>query len=401
MSAKERERLVEVADICKGRTTVTAASERLCISRRQMSRIVVRFKTAGVEGIIHKLRGRQSNHMIAESFRADVLAKYEDRYSGFGPTFASEKLEEEHGIYVKPATLRIWLMKARFWTRQRKRSSHHKHRLRKLHFGEMVQLDGSTHRWRGKEHPKTCFIDMVDDATSTCGGCMAPSETTWAAFMALKRWLKTYGIPYSLYIDGKFFNMRHPAPWEQRNGETPQTIFQKACARLGIRVILAGSAQAKGRVERKNGVLQDRLVKEIYLHNLNDCEQINEFLYDKGWLNRFNTRFAVQPLEKQDWHKPLNPDIDLDDILCWEFTRTVSNNWCVRWHNRRFQILEDASLPALPGRRITLRLRFDGVIKLFHHGTLLKYVEIVEPAFLKVHRISDLYKSIDPLEATR
>jgi len=197
------------------------------------------------------------------------------------------------GRVLDHETLRRWLLGAGLWQKRRKRSKHRARRERKAHFGELVQLDGSHHRWFGPERAESCVMDMVDDATGLTMALMAEQETTEAAMRLLWQWVERYGVPQALYVDRKtvFITDREPTLEEQLAGQAPMTAFGNACAKLGIVLIPANSPQAKGRVERRHGVLQDRLVKELALRGITRIPTANRLLAN-GFIDGLNAKFA-------------------------------------------------------------------------------------------------------------
>ena len=202
MSAKERKRMQVLDRVQQRQLSLKEAASVLDLSYRQTRRSLKRFDEDCAAGLVHKSRGRPSNRARAPEFREKVLLRYRDRYQGFGPTLASEKLTEE-GMVLDHETLRRWLLTSDLWHKSRKRRKHRSRRERKAHFGELVQMDGSHHRWFGANMPSACLINMVDDATGTSLCVMAEEETTAACMQALKLWIRRYGVPKELYTDRK------------------------------------------------------------------------------------------------------------------------------------------------------------------------------------------------------
>jgi hypothetical protein len=258
MSSKERARLRIMGLIENKSIDLKQASELLSISYRQMKRIWSQYRTEGENGLVHKSRGRVSNRRKEPGIKEAVRSLYREKYEGFGPTLAAEKLMKD-GHQVNKETLRQWLLEEGLWERRRKRKQHRNRRMRKLHFGELMQMDGSFHSWFGEGYRKDCLMNMVDDATGTTMSQMAEEETTEAALRLLWRWIEKYGIPMALYCDRKSVYMtdREPTIEEQLAGKVPMSQFGRVCERLGIEIITAYSSQAKGRVERNHGVYQD------------------------------------------------------------------------------------------------------------------------------------------------
>jgi hypothetical protein len=303
------------------------------------------------------------------------VAVYRERLAGWGPTLASEKLAE-WGLVVDHETLRRWLVAEGVWQRQRRRGPHRQWRPRQEHFGELVQLDGSHHDWfGGGERP--CLMDMVDDATGRTAARMEAEETSEAAMRIVWGWIERYGIPRALYVDRKtvYVTEREPTVEEQLAGEAPRTAFGKACAKLGIEIIPAFSPQAKGRVERKHGVYQDRLTKELRLRGVRTIEGANELL-DGGFVDRLNEKFARPPGHPQDGHRPVPEDVDLAAVFVFEEPRAVANDWTVRWENRFFQLTGPREWLPRPKAKVVVQRRLDGSLHILSRGRELALREI-------------------------
>jgi transposase len=385
MSKKERRRLRVLERVKVGIITLKEAAPLMGVSYRQAIRINDRYKQQGAAGLVHQSRGRESNRKADPGIKEAILKRYEERYEGFGPTFAMEKLEAEgYGIHYE--TLRRWLMEAGLWQRHRKRSPYRQRREPKKRFGEMVQLDGSHHRWfedRAEEY--SCLMSMVDDATKTTYAVLAKRETTEAAMRLLWGWIERYGIPMSLYCDRKnaYVVDREPTPEEQLEGKEPLTAFGKACEKLGIEIITAYSPQAKGRVERRHGVFQDRFVKELRLQGISGIDLANDLL-EGGFLEDLNRRFTVPAIDPQDAHVKIHKRVDLRTIFCFEETRTVSNDWVVQYANRYFQLLHDKKVAIRPKTKVTVAEWLDGSIHILHQRKEVPYEEINPQVLQKV-----------------
>jgi len=380
MSARERRKKVEFEGVREGRMTIGDASERLGLSYRQCRRSYKRFREEGDAGLVHRSRGRQSNRAKPQEFKDAVLARYCERYDGFGPTLAAEKLDKEDGCHVHHETLRRWLIVDGQWQRQRKGAKHRQRRERRAHFGELVQLDGSHHRWFGDERPAACLMDMVDDATGETMALMGEQETTELAMRILWQWCERYGIPKALYTDKKnvFVTDREPTVEEQLASQEPMSEFGKACSKLGIEIIAAHSAQAKGRVERKHAVYQDRFVKELRLRGITTIEEANGLL-QSGFVDELNHKFARQPQSETDFHRPMPQELKLAEIFCFEKTRVVSNDWTVRCDNRFYQILKRNDPMPRPRQKVTVRRLLDGTIQLIYRDQKLRFKQIATP----------------------
>jgi len=360
--------------------TVGRAGELLGVSHRQAKRLWKRYREGGEGAVIHGGRGARSNNCIDAEVKRQVLDRYREVYEGFGPTLAVEKLVEEDGFQaISRETLRLWLIEAGLWQRHRRRSPYRKRREPKHHFGELVQMDGSHHPWFGEEHNSCCLMNLVDDATGITLGIMSEQETTEAAMRILWAWIDLYGIPLALYCDLKNVYLCHdrePSVEEQLEGKLPKTAFGVACEKLGIEIISAYSPQAKGRVERKHGVYQDRFVKELRLRGAQTIAEGNMILQG-GFIEKLNKKFARTPLAQEDFHVRLNARQDLRDIFCFEQTRSVGHDWVVRSENRFYQLIRGHHPLPRAASKVTVRTWLDGSIHILHRGRRIEHQEFV------------------------
>src|SRR5882724_1655350 len=332
MSVKERVRLEALGRVRRGELKMAGAAELMGLSVRQARRAWKRFKSDGDSGLVHRLRGRASNRRLAADVADRVIKLHQETYADFGPTFACEKLLSEHGLALSPDTLTAMLKERGLWRRKRRRGRHRKRRERRASFGSMVQMDGSHHDWFEGRCGKCVLMVLIDDASNRTFARLYPAETTDAAFDAFGRWAKKHGLPRSLYVD------RHGIYRDEDHPQRP-TQFGRAMNDLGVELIKAHSPQAKGRVERRNAVFQDRLVKELRLRGINDMAQANAFL-DGSFLEELNRKYAVKPAREQDLHRTVaaaTAGASLEDVLCVQERRVVGNDWCVRWRNRFLQ----------------------------------------------------------------
>lgn len=378
MSYKELRRKSVLELVQAERITLVEASKRMQLSYRQTLRLFKRFSTEGDSGLVHGRRGQASNRAYPKAFRDKVLKRYRERYKDheLGPTLAAEKLAEDN-LSVDHETLRRWLLQEGDWQKRRRRKTHRSRRERKAHFGELVQMDGSHHPWLGPDRPNACLMNMIDDATGDTLGLMDHQETTEAAMNLLRRWIEQYGIPMALYTDKKnvYITERKPTLEEELAGESPKTAFGKACDKLGIEIIPAHSPQAKGRVERSNGTYQDRLVKELALARISTCKSADKLLRN-GFCEKLNAKFAVPPLEEEDYHRPLPKSLNLDDVFCFEIYRVLQNDWTVRHENRYYQVLKDNTPLPRPKDKILVRAHLDGTVELLYRDKRLTYTAI-------------------------
>ncbi len=295
MNGKERDRLTVMARVKQRTLSLVVAAGLLGLGYRQAKRVWQRYRTAGDAGLVHRSRGRPSGRRTAAEVRERVLVRCAERYPDFGPTLAAEYLRQD-GLAVDHETLRRWQIA--------RGARHRQWRERKACFGEMVQLDGSHHAWFEGRRAKCVLMVMVDDATNRVWAQFFEEETTQASYDAFEGWVRKHGLPRSLYVDRDSIyrceGLGNVA--EQLAGKAPQTQFGRAMEQLGVDLILAHSPQAKGRVERMNGVLQDRLVKALRLAEISDLESANRFLA-KEFLPAFNRRFNVVAASLADGHQ--------------------------------------------------------------------------------------------------
>jgi hypothetical protein len=368
MSQRERDRLKVMSLVMKKERTQAEAGRLLGLSERQIRRLQRRLEAQGDRAVVHRLRGRPSNSRIDPRFRQQVIETYRQEFTGFGPTFASEKLAQRQ-LPVAVRTLRQWLLAEGLWERQRKRDQHRQRRDRRPCFGELVQSDGSHHDWLEGRAPWMVLVVMIDDATSRTIARFYPAETTEAYMDLLGRYLRKRGRMAAMYVDKDsiFRAEKHDCDYLQPT----LTQFKRALGELEIGLILANSPQAKGRVERFNKTAQDRLVKELRLAGARTIEQANEVL-EKVFLPWFNRRCTVPPASINNAHRPLHPSMHLPAILSLQDKRKVTNDYTIRLDNRLYQLLPPA-LPGLRGGRVTVERRLDGSLHLRFGKHYLKY----------------------------
>jgi transposase len=383
MSAQELTRVEVLSRVKAGTLRLGSAATLLAVSYRQVKRLARRYRAEGAAGLKHRSAGARSNHARPPSERERVLALVHEKYTGtvdarFGPTLAAEHLASEDGITIHHDTLRRWMLAAGLWSRARHRSPHRQRRERKAHFGELVQLDGSFHRWYETRAPGGCLMNLVDDATGRTLARLGDAETIWAAVQVLRQWIDTYGVPLALYTDWKNVYVRVPTADEQVTGAVPLTQFGRMCASLGIRIIAASSPQAKGRVERNHGTHQDRLVKKLRRVGIADAAAANAFL-ETTYLPEHNARFACAPASAEDFHRRTPSRAALDRAFQLEEARVLSNDWVIRYDTRYFQVARQSH--QAPARStVQVREAITGAIEVRYRGRLMKWTEIPAPA---------------------
>ncbi len=381
MSEKELRRVEVFSRVASGELLLSDAAEILHLSYRQTKRLGQRYRQQGPSGLRHRNAGRPSNRAKPPEFRQQVLGLVREKYSGspeerFGPTLAAEHLAEEDHLEVHAETLRRWMLQEGLWSRARgKPRPHRRRRVRKEHFGELVQLDGSFHAWFEQRGPQGCLMNMVDDATGVTHAQVGEEETTWAAANVLRGWVEKYGVPLALYTDWKNVYRVEPTEKQQLGGEAPRTQFGGMCARLGIRILAANSPQAKGRVERKNGVHQDRLVKKLRRQGISSYAAANGYL-EQEYLPALNQRFARPPAQSEDYHRARPSAEELDAAFRLETKRSISNDWVVRYQGRYLQLLPPSRRYGPRHARAVVYESEDGRLEVHYRGARLAHEEI-------------------------
>lgn len=372
MSIEELRRVYIVKQVISRVIKQKKAAELIGLSYRQTKRLVRRVRKEGERGIIHRLRGRRGNRRIAEEVKARVMVLHHEKYWDFGPTFASEKLSELHGIEVSDETLRLWLLAEGKFEWQRKRKKHREWRERREHFGEMAQVDGSHHKWLESRGSEFVLMAYVDDATSKAYGRFYDYEGTLPGMDSFMRYVKEYGIPQSIYVDRHttYKSPKKQTIEEQLKGEEPKSQFERAVEELGVEVINAYSPQAKGRVERNFRTFQDRLIKEMRLVGVKSKEEANEFLEE--YLPKYNERFSRPPAKEGDLHRQSPSDEELLGTLCIKEKRKVRNDGVVQYKNGFYQ-LEGVSRRV---KGVIVEERIDGSVQMRNNGTYFKYRKI-------------------------
>lgn len=378
MSLKELDRLQIIRDSVSRQITQEQAADRIGISIRQVKRLVQRYRIEGPQGLISRRRGQRPNNAFTSEFRTLVISLVRDKYPDFGPTFACEKLREIHGLALSAETLRKWMVEEGLWReRRRKIARIYQRRQRRPCYGELIQIDGSPHDWFEERGPRCTLIVFIDDATSALMALrFAPAETTRAYMETLRDYLDKYGRPLALYSDRhSIFRVNNP----EREGELTQ--FTRAIKTLGIEPIHANSPQAKGRVERANQTLQDRLVKELRLRNISDIESANLWLSE--FVKDYNSRFASIPRENGNAHREiLHSPEELNYILCYQSRRVLSKNLTFQYKTSAYQIRSEGQGYRLRHAIVTVCENFNGEITVLYESRPLgyeKYVDGPEP----------------------
>lgn len=371
LTRKALHRLKVVEAVGEKRLTQGEAARQLGVTRRQVKRLVADYRREGAAGLVSRRRGKPSNRRLKDSLRDRLRALLVEQYPDFGPTLAREKLLEVHALEVSIETVRQLQMALGLWKpKTRKAARPFQARERRARFGELIQIDGSPHDWFEGRSPFCTLIVFIDDATGRLTQLyFAPSETTAAYREVLRRHLALYGRPVALYSDRhSIFRINREGP---ANGQT-QTQFGRALAGLEIEAIHAHTPQAKGRVERVNQTLQDRLVKELRLRGLSDIDSANTFLPE--FIADYDRRFAVTPISSADAHRPVvHSARALDLLLCEHSERTLSKNLTLQYRNTLYQLQYRGAGYPLRGAKVTVCESDNGEAVLLYAGKELPY----------------------------
>lgn len=382
MSREESSRLHIIHQALNKKISQTEAASLICLSDRQMRRMIKRIREEGDEGICHRSRGKTSNRCIPKKVKEKALRLFREKYKDFNLAHATEKLHEVHGVRLSDETLRLWLNKAEIPYRKRKGRKHRQWRERKANFGEMVQIDGSHHDWFEGRGPFCVFMGYIDDATGTVYGRFYDHEGVMPAMDSMKRYIQLYGIPKSVYLDKHttYKSWAEPTIEEQLNGQKPMSYFEKSLAELVIEVIHANSPQAKGRVERLFNTLQDRLVKEMRLAGIKSVAEANEFL--KTYLPKHNRKFKKKAASAANLHRPALHSRELDRILCIKEERTVRNDFTIAHDCTLYQIEQPTR-----AKKVTVEKRLDGTVHISYKGQELKYRVVIPKSVKKQPKV--------------
>lgn len=366
MSKKDIDRLQVLEKVIQKELTQTDAARLLGISDRQVRKLIKRRIQEGPEGITSRLIGRPGNRNKPPEIKRKVLALLREKYEGFGPTLAAEKLYELEGIKVSKETIRGWMLESHLWQCNQRKFNLHATRLRRACFGELIQADGSPDHWFGPDFPEANATVLIDDATSTITALyFSETETLEAYFLALEEHLNKHGRPLALYTDYSaiFYNSKG----------VKKTQMQQALGELGINSILASSPQAKGRVERANRTLQDRLKKEFQLRRITTIEQAN--VYAKEFLKQYNEKFSKKPMNACDAHRSLE-GYDLERILSRKEERSLNALGIFQFNNDHYQIQGQFECRQINKRKVEVRFTKNGVMKTYFEGKEVKVVSL-------------------------
>jgi len=377
MSNQEITRLEAMQRIKDKRLTQKEAARMLNLSVRQIKRLYRAYKGKGAKGLISARRGELSNHRMDGQVQQQALDLLKEKYEGFGPTLAHEKLTEVHGVEMSRESVRKLMIVEGMWKPKRaKQPTVHQMRERRACLGDLVQIDGSDHAWFEDRGPKCTLLVYIDDATGQLLELwFVPDETFFAYCEASRHYFERYGKPVAFYSDKHgIFRVNQPRPLGLSSGLTQ---FGRAMQELDIQIICANSPQAKGRIERANQTLQDRLVKELRLRVISDMQAGNAYLPE--FQEDFNRRFAVAPRSTHDAHRPLLKTENLDVILTHQETRTLSKNLTVQSNKVVYQIQSDRPDYTLRNAQVTVCENAKGDVTILYNNKPLSYTIYHKP----------------------
>ncbi|MDO8615080.1 MAG: ISNCY family transposase [Dehalococcoidia bacterium] len=375
LNRKEQTRGKVLTIVLEGRCTTEEAAGLLRVSERHLLRLKKGFREEGPAALAHGNRGRRPAHAIQEGLRQEVVQLATLVYAGYNHTHLQEELEEGHSIKLSRRSVsRILTAVGLRSPRKRRTRKHRAHRPPLPRAGMMLQVDGSRHDWLEGRGPQLVLIGAVDDATSELVHALFGEQEDAAGYLTLLReTVRKRGVPLSWYSDRHgIFQRNGKEPWtlaEELAGRREPTQVARALEELGINLILAGSPQAKGRVERCWGTLQDRLVKELRQAGACTLEEANRVL--KTYLPRFRKRFAHKPAEPQSAYRPLPPGTDLASVCSFHYFRRVANDNTVRLEERLVQIQPGPGGRSYAGCRVQLQERLDGSLAVVYQGRVL------------------------------
>ena len=405
LSSPEQAKLAVLKQLMEHAITNKQASRMLNLSVRHVQRLKQQIRILGDIAVIHKLKGKESNNSIRKEIKEKSMQIIKDNYDDYKPGFATEKLEEIHGIVLSSETIRKWMREAGLWKagKRRRNDQYRSWRPRKEYFGELMQFDGSYHYWLEERFAdkdgvpiEVCLLAAIDDATGKITkASFSANEGVIAVFTFWKEYIEEVGRPLFVYLD-KFstYKINHKNAVDNKE---LMTQFQRGMNDLLINLIPANSPQAKGRIERLFKTLQDRLIKEMRLSKINSPDEGNRFL-EEVFISKFNNRFAVIPAKEGDIHRNLS-EIDrrnLNRIFSIQSIRKVNNDFTVQFKNKWYQLLEIQPTTVRAKDRVLIEEWINGTIHLSLREKYLKYIVLLkrpekigkQPLILTTHRLN-------------
>jgi len=377
LTAKEQNRLQILNGVLERHWSMQEAAPLLGVSERQGWRLLAAYRREGAQGLAHKNRGRVPPNATPDSIQRRVVSLAQECYQRVNHTHLTELLAEREGLVLSRSTVRRILGQARLSSpRQRRPPQHRCRRQRMPQEGMLLQLDGSPHAWLEDRGPWLTLLLAIDDATGTAPYALfREQEDTRGYMFLLQGIIEEVGAPLAVYTDGHAVFQPRRGPWEvpQVCRKAPETQWSRALSELGITQIFAHSPQAKGRVERANGTLQDRLVAQLRLAGASTVEEANQVLSD--FLPQFNQRFGVPAAQPECAYRPIDRGLDLGSVLCIKELRRVAKDNTVQYHGRTLQLFPDQERSSYAGARVEVQERLDGSLLVRHQGKFLTPVD--------------------------
>lgn len=405
LTKREQEKLAVITDALSGKITKAQAAIILGISTRQVKRLKSKVRESGALAVVHKLKGKQSNHQIDQIIKEQALTVIKEKYADFKPTFATEKLEENHSIHISYGTTRLWMIENQLWKpRKQKQTFYRSWRPRKEYFGELEQFDGSYHYWfenrfvdENGNPIEVCLLASIDDATGKITKAeFAEHEGVIPVFKFWKGYVEEIGKPVSIYLD-KFstYKINHKAALDNSDLITQ---FERSMKTLSIEMIFANSPQAKGRIERLLQTLQDRLVKEMRLANITNPADGNKFLKDI-FIPKFNKQFCVIPTKEGNIHRPLTNEEKqkLNHTFSIHEIRRINLDFTIQFKNKWYQLTEIQSTTVRPLEKVVMETWLDQSVHIMLKTHELAYIllpekpkkqRIKQPIILTTHTLN-------------
>jgi transposase len=378
LTMEEAERYKVISEVEEGYLRVKEAAGILGLGERQVYRIKARVEREGARGVIHRSKGKKRPRWLRGRVKDKIDHLYKTKYRGFNLTHMTEFLNQEEGIKVSRESVRQILLEKGSYAKQRRHSKHRRWREPCTREGQMVQYDTSDHDWLEGRGPKLYLIGGVDDATSkVVGAKFVLADGVKQNMEVFKDIVHRRGIPLSIYVDcgSNFKTTRHQSMEDQLKGEYPDTQFARALGELGIRIIYAYSPQAKGRIERKFGVFQDRLCSELRLHNISTQEEANRYLWEK-FIPKHNQMFSRTAKEPGSAYRSLPKGLSLKDVFSLKEERTVAGDNTISYQGKTFQILPNEYRLSYYKAKVEVHEYLDGSINIFYQGKKLKHKPI-------------------------
>lgn len=383
LTEAEMKKVLILEKVMDRKLTVREAAELLELSTRQVIRLKKIYQQEGAQGLAHKNRGRKPIHTIPKSIREQVIQLYRTTYHGSNNCHFAELLEEKESVKLSPSSIRrILVTEGLKQNKERRRNKTHQPRDRKTQAGMLWQIDASPHAWLEDRGPQLTLHGAIDDATGqVVGAVFRLTETREGYFAVMRQAIESYGIPLGLYSDRHNIfrspNEKLTLEQELAGVQQPLSQFGKAMAELQMTHIKAMTPQAKGRIERLWGTLQDRLMIELRLLNISTLEAANAVL--PGLIEKHNTRFAVEPKEEASAYRSLSNDTDLTYVFSIREQRQIGPGQTLSYNSKLYTLASKATPNFEPRTLVEVRETMKGEVVIFHENQAIPLREIEKP----------------------